>query len=227
MYDFIGKYYDIKSDIHSINPIDKIISLFLFFILTLIVNNIMFSIILLLFSLIILMLTKVPFKLFLLRSTLALLISILLLVIGLLFKINTVNLILKIISFSIYYSSYIYTTKMIDTNRGLYDIFKFLDIKNYRVPLIFLVLIHLLSIIYSEYYKTRKIRINREIIYSNSFKTLYYCLFKVIERIKIITNIFKVKSYNFNYLQKNDSFAGISILASHLLLFIVYFLGKV
>jgi hypothetical protein len=56
---------------------------------------------------------------------------------------------------------------------------------------------------------------------------MYYSTYKILERIKTITNIFKVRSYNFNYSQNNDPLVGVSIIAAHLLLFIVYFLGKV
>lgn len=227
MYDLIGKYYDIKSDIHSINPKFKIISLLLFCILTLIVNNVTFSIILLLFSLILLVLTKVPYKLYLMRSIPSFLFVISLLIIQIIFNINTINIAIKIVSFSIYYSSYIYTTKMIDTNKGLFEIFKFLDIKDYRASLICLILIHFISIVYIEYYNTRKIRINREINYSNPFITFKYSIIKIKYRIRTITNIFKLKSFNYSYLEKNDFLIGITVLTSHLMLFVVYFFGKI
>ncbi len=116
---------------------------------------------------------------------------------------------------------------MIDTNKGLFEIFKFLDIKDYRASLICLILILFISIVYIEYYNTRKIRINREINYSNPFITFKYSIIKIKYRIRTITNIFKLKSFNYSYLEKNDFLIGITVLTSHLMLFVVYFFGKI
>ena len=75
----------------------------------------------------------------------------------------------------------------------------------------------LISIIYQEYFLIKK---------GNVLYRLYYSIDRVIIRIKQIINLNKVKKYNFKYKYKRKNIVGMLSLASHTLLFILYFLGK-
>lgn len=210
-------YININSDIHKIGPTYKILSLFIFFILFLVVQNISFSLIMLLFSIIISILSKVNYKYYIYRLIPAYIITCILLLLGLIFNISVYNSIIKVISFSLYYSTYIFTTKFVETNKGLFDILNLFEIKNYKASLYITILVHLISIIYQEYFLIKKV---------NVLYRLYYSIDRVIIRIKQIINLNKVKKYNFKYKYKRKNIVGILSLASHTLLFILYFLGK-
>ncbi len=210
-------YININSDIHKIGPTYKILSLFIFFILFLVVQNISFSLIMLLFSIIISILSKVNYKYYIYRLIPAYIITCILLLLGLIFNISVYNSIIKVVSFSLYYSTYIFTTKFVETNKGLFDILNLFEIKNYKASLYITILVHLISIIYQEYFLIKKV---------NVLYRLYYSIDRVIIRIKQIINLNKVKKYNFKYKYKRKNIVGILSLASHTLLFILYFLGK-
>lgn len=210
-------YININSDIHKIGPTYKILSLFIFFILFLVVQNISFSLIMLLFSIIISILSKVNYKYYIYRLIPAYIITCILLLLGLIFNISVYNSIIKVVSFSLYYSTYIFTTKFVETNKGLFDILNLFEIKNYKASLYITILVHLISIIYQEYFLIKK---------GNVLYRLYYSIDRVIIRIKQIINLNKVKKYNFKYKYKRKNIVGILSLASHTLLFILYFLGK-
>lgn len=210
-------YININSDIHKIGPTYKILSLFIFFILFLVVQNISFSLIMLLFSIIISILSKVNYKYYIYRLIPAYIITCILLLLGLIFNISVYNSIIKVVSFSLYYSTYIFTTKFVETNKGLFDILNLFEIKNYKASLYITILVHLISIIYQEYFLIK----NGNVLYR-----LYYSIDRVIIRIKQIINLNKVKKYNFKYKYKRKNIVGILSLASHTLLFILYFLGK-
>lgn len=210
-------YKNINSDIHKIGPTYKILSLFIFFILFLVVQNISFSLIMLLFSIIISILSKVNYKYYIYRLIPAYIITCILLLLGLIFNISVYNSIIKVVSFSLYYSTYIFTTKFVETNKGLFDILNLFEIKNYKASLYITILVHLISIIYQEYFLIKK---------GNVLYRLYYSIDRVIIRIKQIINLNKVKKYNFKYKYKRKNIVGILSLASHTLLFILYFLGK-
>lgn len=212
------KYINKKSNIHQINPTYKIISLLIFFILFLFTDNISFSILMLLFSITLSILTKIDPKLYLYRLIPISILITLIAVFGIISNNNVINLILKLLSFSIYYSSYIFTTKFVDTNKGIFDIFNQFNIRNYKLNLSFTILIHLISIIYEEFFNIKS---------NNIFYRLYYTIDKVIIRLKQIINLNKVKTYNFNYKEIRDNIVGAISLTSHLLLFTLYFFNKI
>lgn len=211
------KYIETNSDIHKIGPTYKIISLFIFFILFVFVNNFSFSLIMLLFATIISLLTNINYKRYIYRLIPSLILSLLIIFIGLIFNINLYYFVLKLISFSLYYSSYIFSTKFVDTNKGLFDILYIMEIKNYKIMLYLTILIHFISIIYDEYYSIEK---------GNIFYKLYYTIDRVIIRLKQIINLNKTKSYNFRFKQKRNNLMGNISLISHAMLFMLYFLGK-
>lgn len=224
--DNVAKYYNINSILNETKPIIKILSLLLFFIFFLIANNIVFSIILLLFSLILGVLSKVPFKLYLYRSIPIIIINIIILILGILFNINTFNFLLKSISFSIYYSSYIYSTKISDTNKGVFDILNIIDFYNPRVLSFFTILIHFISIVFVEFIKVINIQIKKGKVQKMD-KLIVYTYRLVKGKIKIISNNFELKKYNFKYIENNSVYSSLTIIGSHLMLFFVYLLGKI
>ncbi|MDD3995142.1 MAG: hypothetical protein GX032_02960 [Tenericutes bacterium] len=224
--DNVAKYYNINSILNETKPIIKILSLLLFFIFFLIANNIVFSIIMLLFSLILGVLSKVPFKLYLYRSIPIIIINIIILILGILFNINTFNFLLKSISFSIYYSSYIYSTKISDTNKGVFDILNIIDFYNPRVLSFFTILIHFISIVFVEFIKVINIQIKKGKVQKMD-KLIVYTYRLVKGKIKIISNNFELKKYNFKYIENNSVYSSLTIIGSHLMLFFVYLLGKI
>ena len=224
--DNVAKYYNINSILNETKPIIKILSLLLFFIFFLIANNIVFSIIMLLFSLILGVLSKVPFKLYLYRSIPIIIINIIILILGILFNINTFNFLLKSISFSIYYPSYIYSTKISDTNKGVFDILNIIDFYNPRVLSFFTILIHFISIVFVEFIKVINIQIKKGKVQKMD-KLIVYTYRLVKGKIKIISNNFELKKYNFKYIENNSVYSSLTIIGSHLMLFFVYLLGKI
>ena len=58
----IGRYYNINSIVHTMNPLAKIISIFIFVILSLLVNDLKINLVISLIVLIVIGLTHVPFK---------------------------------------------------------------------------------------------------------------------------------------------------------------------
>ena len=224
--DNVAKYYNINSILNETKPIIKILSLLLFFILFLIANNIVFSVIMLLFALILGVLSKVPFKLYLYRSIPIIIINIIILILGILFNINTFNFLLKSISFSIYYSSYIYSTKISDTNKGVFDILNIIDFYNPRVLSFFTILIHFISIVFVEFIKVINIQIKKGKVQKMD-KLIVYTYRLVKGKIKIISNNFELKKYNFKYIENNSVYSSLTIIGSHLMLFFVYLLGKI
>lgn len=224
--DNVAKYYNINSILNETKPIIKILSLLLFFIFFLIANNIVFSIIMLLFSLILGVLSKVPFKLYLYRSIPIIIINIIILILGILFNISTFNFLLKSISFSIYYSSYIYSTKISDTNKGVFDILNIIDFYNPRVLSFFTILIHFISIVFVEFIKVINIQIKKGKVQKMD-KLIVYTYRLVKGKIKIISNNFELKKYNFKYIENNSVYSSLTIIGSHLMLFFVYLLGKI
>lgn len=223
----IVSYYNTDSDIHRLNPIIKILSLFLFFILFLIVNNYLFSIVMLLFSMIFLVISKVPYKLYVIRTIPIVILCIIILIINLISNSNSINFIIKLLSLSIYYSVYIYSTRLADTNKGIYDILRFLDINDSRILSFLLIVIHFIQIIYIEYLNTLKIQVNRNSRETYFYKTIIYSFRRVKNSIAKINNTFKIKEYNFRFKHKKESLLDYSILGAHLMLFFVYFLGKI
>jgi len=211
------RYIETNSNIHKIGPTYKIISLFIFFILFVFVNNFSFSLIMFLFAIIISLLTNVNYKHYIYRLIPVSILSLLILLMGLILNINVCYIVLKLISFSLYYSSYIFSTKFVDTNKGVFDIFNAIETRNYKINLYFTILIHFISIIYDEYYLIEK---------GNVFYKLYYTIDRVIIRLIQIINLNKVKSYNFSFKQKRNNLIGNISLISHAMLFILYFLGK-
>ena len=224
--DNVAKYYNINSILNETKPIIKILSLLLFFILFLIANNIVFSVIMLLFALILGVLSKVPFKLYLYRSIPIIIINIIILILGILFNINTFNFLLKSISFSIYYSSYIYSTKISDTNKGVFDILNIIDFYNPRVLSFFTILIHFISIVFVEFIKVINIQIKKGKVQKMD-KLIVYTYRLVKSKIKIISNNFELKKYNFKYIENNSVYSSLTIIGFHLMLFFVYLLGKI
>lgn len=180
----------------------------------------------LLFSLILGVLSKVPFKLYLYRSIPIIIINIIILILGILFNINTFNFLLKSISFSIYYSSYIYSTKISDTNKGVFDILNIIDFYNPRVLSFFTILIHFISIVFVEFIKVINIQIKKGKVQKMD-KLIVYTYRLVKGKIKIISNNFELKKYNFKYIENNSVYSSLTIIGSHLMLFFVYLLGKI
>lgn len=209
------KYIYNDSEIHKIKPVYKVLSLFIYFILFIFVKNFQFSIIMLLFSITLCLTTKVSYKLYLYRLIPSLILSAIILILGIIFNINPLYAIFKVIAFSLYYSSYIFTTKFVDTNKGVFDIFYSFNIKNYKLNLTLTILINFISIVYQEYYEIKK---------DSKLMRLYYTIDKVIIRIKQLYKLNKVKAYNFNYKEKTMNLMGPISLISHLMLFMLYFL---
>ncbi len=224
--DNIAKYYNITSMLSDTKPLIKILSLLLFSILCIATNNIIFSIILLLFSFILVVISKVPFKLYFFRSLPSIIINAILLVIILLFNLNLYFLIVKSLAFSVYYSSYIYTTKISDTNKGVFDLLNIIDFYSPKVLIFFTILIHFISIVFVEAIHSINIQINKGKI-KKIDKIIKYTITLIKARLRVINDTYSLKKYNFKYIENTTVYSSLTIVGSHIMLFFVYLLGKI
>lgn len=131
----IGRYYPIKSKIHFMNPICKIVCLLFYLITLLFTTDLFFTITLTIFTLILMYLSNVPSKLYFntILSIKYLLIFILL--INLLLGINFINSIIMITKLSvlvIYTTIITLTTPPTEITYGLEKTFAFLKV--FKVP---------------------------------------------------------------------------------------------
>jgi energy-coupling factor transport system permease protein len=122
----LGQYYPVKSVLHEMNPISKILSIFLFLIISFTITNIWLYFLLIILVVIMILISKVPIKLFLngIKS-----LKILMLVVFVCDYILSGNLllsttiVLRIIAVVLYTSILTFTTPISEITYGLEKIF--------------------------------------------------------------------------------------------------------
>lgn len=138
----IGKYFNINSNIHDMNPLIKLIVVFIILIMTLIANDIFVHIMVLIISLIFVLSSEVPlenyYKPIFKLKWFMLFIVIINLLAGTTI-INTVFMIIKLVSIILISNVLLYTTKINDMTRALEQFFK--PLKIFKIPVSELALI--------------------------------------------------------------------------------------
>lgn len=118
----IGKYYGMHSTIENLNPLSKIISTFIFVIMTLFISNIQLGLALFLFVLVLILNTKIPLKVYL-KSLMSLkMLLIFIVLINLIMNTATEIIMIsltKIILIVLYTSILTMTTKPSELTKGL------------------------------------------------------------------------------------------------------------
>ena len=123
----LGRYYPLKSHIHSLNAISKIICILLFTLTTLINNSLLYGIFSLVISSVVIYLTDVPIKLYLKSISKMKVFLIFIFLINLLFRIDLASnllMIIKIVLVISYSSVLMMTTKPSEITKGLEKILK-------------------------------------------------------------------------------------------------------
>ena len=131
----VGRYYPIKSKVHSMNPICKIICLLIYLFSLLFANNIIITTILIVFTCIYMFLTNVPSKLYFKTILGIKYLLLLIVIINTLVGINilsTVTIILRLSMLVIYTTIITLTTPPTEITYGLEKTFGFL--KKIKVP---------------------------------------------------------------------------------------------
>ena len=139
----ISKYYNINSDIHSLNPLSKIISMLIFIISFLLIDNINIILIMFVFEIIIFFVTNLPFKI-ILKNILGLKYLLLFIILINIFTksslINTVILIIKIIGITICANIFVCTTTTSAILKGLNKLLSPLRIIGINTELVSLII---------------------------------------------------------------------------------------
>lgn len=122
----LGQYYPIKSVLHEMNPISKILSIFLFLIALFIINNIYLYLILIILIGIMILVSNIPIKLFLNGIKSLKLLMIIVFICDYILTGNlllSITIVLRIIAVVLYTSLLTFTTPMSELTYGLEKVF--------------------------------------------------------------------------------------------------------
>ena len=232
----LGRYYPVKSFIHSMNPLSKIICLFIFVIMTLISNSLLFGILLLGLNALIVYLSNVPVMVYL-KSLGKMKI----------FGVNIVTnilMVIKIVLLVNYSSVLTLTTPPTEITYGLEMFLKPLNklhIPVNKVSLSISLALRFVPTIFDEATKILKSQASRGVEYYNSdlkgkieaIKTMIIPMFNLsLKRADILADAMEVRLFSFdrtrtNYrINKWGKFDTISIII-HGVLFIVILISEV
>ncbi|MEG2028604.1 MAG: energy-coupling factor transporter transmembrane protein EcfT [Bacilli bacterium] len=241
MLNNIGKYYKIKSDIHNLSPLSKIISILIFIFSLLITRNISIMVILITFEIIIILGTNIPIKNYL-KSIYSLKILLMFLIfVNLLTKtslILTIVTVLKIIGIVIYTSILTLTTTPSEITKGLNSLFKPLKIfkiKTGKLSLSISLALRFIPVIINQANKILKSLAARGLDYSNSnFKNRIFAIKSIIlpmfilsfKRADKLADVMELKLYNFdvkrtNYNQTDWNYLDNLFLLIHVIILII------
>lgn len=212
MYNFkLNKYYNIKSIIHNINPLIKLICLLIFTFLSLTTHNIKLLVILLIFLLINIYLTKVPTKLYLNNLKFMLPMIIFIFIINFIFTniYSTTESIIKLILFLLYSQILLYTTKPNDITYALEELFaplKIFKINPNSIALTISLAIRFIPTIFAESNKVIKSQISRGLDFSGNIIqkcdkiiSIIFPIFDLsLKRSEEISNTLDIRFYDIN-----------------------------
>lgn len=243
----LGRYYSVKSFIHSMNPLSKIICLFLFILMTLINNSFWFGILLVGINASIIYLSNVPIITYL-KS-----LSKMKIFLGLLFIVNiilgvkfitNVLIIIKLVLLINYLNILTLTTPPTETTYGLELFLKPLNklhIPVNKVSLYISLGLQFIPTIFDEATKILKTQASRGVDYYNSdikgkieaIKTMVIPMFRLsLKKVDNLAESMKVRLFSYdnrrtNYrINKWGLFDTVSFLI-HSLLFILILVGEV
>ena len=169
----LGRYYPLKSHIHSLNAISKIICVLLFTATTLITNSLLYGILLLVTSSIIIYLTNVPSKLYLKSLSKMRWFLVFVFLINLLFRVNlstNILMLIKIILIINYSSILMLTTKPFEITNGLEKILTPLNkigIKTNKISMAISLALSFIPTIFDQANKILKSQASRGADYKN------------------------------------------------------------
>lgn len=243
----LGRYYSVKSFIHSMNPLSKIICLFLFAVMILISNSFLFVLLLAVLNILIVYFSNVPVKLYLRTLGKMKIFLIFIFIINIIFKINfmaNILMIMKILLLVNYSSILTLTTPPTEITYGLEMFLKPLNklhIPVNRVSLSISLALRFIPTIFDEATKILKSQASRGVDYYNSdlkgkivaIKTMIIPMFNLsLKRADVLAEAMEVRLFSFdttrtNYrINKWRRFDTLSVLG-HCLLFIAILLSEV
>lgn len=243
----LGRYYPVKSFIHSMNPLSKIICLFIFVIMTLISNFCFFGILLLGFNVLIVYLSNVPITVYLKSLSKMKIFLIFIFIINIIFGVNIITnvlMVIKVVLLVNYSSILTLTTPPTEITYGLEMFLKPLNklkIPVNKVSLSISLALRFIPTIFDEATKILKSQASRGVDYYNSdikgkieaIKTMIIPMFNLsLKRADILADAMEVRLFSFDKIRTNyrinkwGLFDTLSVLV-HGLLFIVTILCEV
>ena len=243
----LGRYYSVKSFIHSMNPLSKIICLFSFLFMTLINNSFLSGILLIGLSVLIVYLSNVQKILYLRSLSKMKIFLIVIFIINIIFGINLITnilIIIKLVLLINYLNILTLTTPPTEITYGL-ELFlrplNKLHIPVNKVSLYISLVLRLIPTIFDESTKILKTQASRGVDYYNSdikgkieaIKTMFIPMFRLsLKKIKVLSDSMKVRLFSYdnrrtNYrINKWGIYDTVSVLI-HCLLFILILISEV
>lgn len=243
----LGRYYQTKSFIHSMNSTAKIICTFLFAFSTVLTNSLFLGILLLIYNTYLIVKTNIPIKIYLKSLSKMKFFLIFLFVINILFGItlsNNILMIIKVVLLINYSTILTLTTSPSEITYGLeYFLFPLnkLKIPTNKVSLSISLALRFIPTIFDEASKIMKSQASRGVDFyiSNlkgkfeAVKTLIIPMFNLsIKRADILGEAMEVKLFSFdrersNYRTNKWKYTDSLILAFHSVLFIIIVIKEV
>jgi len=244
----IGRYYPIKSKIHSMNPICKIICLLLYLITLLFSTDIVLTLVLTIFTLILMFLSNVPSKVYFNTVFSLKYLLLFLLIVNTIFGINilsTITMIIRLSILVIYTTIITLTTPPTEITYGLEKTFAFLRI--FKVPVNKMALsltlaIRFIPTIIDQANKILKSQASRGIDYYNSdlkgkivaVKSMLYPMINLtIKRADDLSDAMEVRLFSINSKRTNyrinkwKMFDNYILMVHMILLFIIIVKGVI
>ena len=243
----LGRYYPVKSFIHSMNPLSKIICLFIFVIMTLISNSCFFGILLLGLNALIVYLSNVPIMVYLKSLSKMKIFLIFIIIINIIFGVNIITnilMVIKIVLLVNYSSILTLTTPPTEITYGIEMFLRPLNklrIPINKISLSISLALRFIPTIFDEATKILKSQASRGVDYYNSdvkgkieaVKTMIIPMFNLsLKRADILADAMEVRLFSFdrtrtNYrINKWSKFDTISV-GIHILLFVLILLSEV
>lgn len=243
----LGRYYQTKSFIHSMNSTAKIICTFLFAFSTVLTNSLFLGILLLIYNTYLIVKTNIPIKIYLKSLSKMKFFLIFLFVINILFGItlsNNILMIIKVVLLINYSTILTLTTSPSEITYGLeYFLFPLnkLKIPTNKVSLSISLALRFIPTIFDEASKIMKSQASRGVDFYTSnlkgkfeaVKTLIIPMFNLsIKRADILGEAMEVKLFSFdrersNYRTNKWKYTDSLILAFHSVLFIIIVIKEV
>ena len=243
MYNFhLTRYYNVKSIIHNLNPLIKIICLLLFTTMVLISKSILVLSILLLFMIILIGMSNVPLNIYIKSYKYVLPFILFIFIINLIFSSLEITIIsiLKLILFMSYSTLILYTTKINDINYGLEKFLtplKLFKVDTHSISLTISLAIHFIPTLFNEGERIYKSAISRGLNFKGNLNEKIDKLMSLVipifnmsleksERIADVLNIrlsnkrTKYKLYNYSSIDEN-------ILIIHIFMLLLLFVKEV
>jgi len=242
---FNGRYYPVSSEIHLMNPLNKLLSTFLFLITIFFINNYLQIFILIFLLTLVILLTNVPLRNYLkvLNNIKILLVFIVIInfIVGITF-LDTLMIILKIIMGVLYSLVFLLTTRFSEINYALENFFyplKVLGISTKKMIFTLSLSLNFIPLVFKQAEKISKSQASRGVDFKqvNLYKKVLALtslispmMFLSFRRADNIAEAMEVRLYDYNkkrtsYRSYRWSFFDILIFFIHLLILIL-FIGR-